>query len=116
MTSDLKSTNGHRGTTLAHARWADPLYVAEKYRYRQGAIWLGRCPHDPDRAIGYQDDRHVFVCAETRSGKGRAFMVNNQVLWPGSLITVGPEGEEATIAAERRGDGNAFCDGMGQAV
>ncbi|HYN79164.1 MAG TPA: type IV secretory system conjugative DNA transfer family protein, partial [Lamprocystis sp. (in: g-proteobacteria)] len=116
MTNDPISANGHRGTTLAHARWADPLYVAEKYRYREGAIWLGRCPHDPERAIGYQDDRHVFVCAETRSGKGRAFMVNNQVLWPGSLITVGPKGEEATIAAERRGDGNAFCDGMGQAV
>jgi type IV secretion system protein VirD4 len=116
MTNDLSPQSSPRGTTLAHARWADPVYVAEKYRYQEGAIWLGRCPHDPNRAIGYQDDRHVFVCAETRSGKGRAFMVNNQVLWPGSLIAIGPKGEEATIAAERRGDGNEFCEGMGQAV
>ncbi|WP_295384042.1 type IV secretory system conjugative DNA transfer family protein [uncultured Thiodictyon sp.] len=116
MTSDLTNPGNPRGTTLAHARWTDPLYVAEKYAYQEGAIWLGRCPHDPERAIGYKDDRHVFVCAETRSGKGRAFMVNNQVLWPGSLITVGPKGEEATIAAERRGAGNAYCDGLGQEV
>ena len=102
MTTQPSIPNGPRSTTLAHARWADPLYVAEKYAYQDGAIWLGRCPHDPDRAIGYKDDRHVFVCAETRSGKGRAFMVNNQVLWPGSLITVGPKGEEATICQTRK--------------
>ena len=52
MTSDLTNPGSPRGTTLAHARWADPLYVAEKSAYQEGAIWLGRCPHDPDRAIG----------------------------------------------------------------
>jgi len=30
MTHDLRSPNSPRGTTLAHARWADPVYVAEK--------------------------------------------------------------------------------------
>ena len=101
---------------LADARWASPEYVARRYAYRPGSIWLGRNPHNPAQAIGHTDDRHIFVCAETGGGKGRAFMVNNQVLWPGSLISVGPKGEEATIAAPRRGAGNEFCDGLGQEV
>lgn len=101
---------------LADARWASPEYVARRYAYKQGCVWLGRNPHNPTQAIGHADDRHVFVCAETGGGKGRAFMVNNQVLWPGSLISVGPKGEEATIAAPRRGAGNEFCDGLGQEV
>lgn len=105
-----------QGARLAHARWADPAYIADRYSYREGDIWLGRCPHDPNRAIGYRDDRHVFLCAETRSGKGRALLVNNQVLWPGSLIAIDPKGEAATIAAARRGTGNAHCDGLGQEV
>lgn len=33
MTNDLSPANSPRGTTLAHARWADPADVAEKHRY-----------------------------------------------------------------------------------
>ena len=101
---------------LAGSKWADPEYIADKYCYEPGAIWLGRNPHNPDQAIGHKDERHVFLCAETRQGKGRSFLVNNQILWPGSLISIGPKGEEATIAAVRRGPGNEYCDGMGQEV
>lgn len=115
--SDLPPTqDATHGGPLGNARWADPGYIAERYVYREGAIWLGRCPHAPERAIGYENNRHVFLCAETRSGKGRAFLVNNQVLWPGSLIAVDPKGEAAVVAAARRGPGNAYCDGMGQEV
>lgn len=96
----------HQGELLASARWADPAYIASKYQFENGAIWLGRNPHNPDQAIGIKDDRHVFLNAETRTGKGRSFLVNNQVLWPGSLVAIGPKGEEATITAIRRGDGN----------
>ena len=116
MNKDLDFSNNYSPDSLANAHWADPSYIADKYVYKSGSIWLGRNPHNPDQAIGYKDDRHVFICAETRSGKGRSFMVNNQVLWPGSLITVGPKGEEATIVAERRDAGNEYCDGMGQRV
>jgi type IV secretory pathway TraG/TraD family ATPase VirD4 len=112
----MPPNDGTSGGPLGNARWADPEYIAERYAYREGAIWLGRCPHDPERAIGYEDNRHVFLCAETRSGKGRAFLVNNQVLWPGSLIAIDPKGEAVVTAAARRGPGNAHCDGLGQEV
>jgi len=102
---------------LATARWADPAYIADKYQYEPGAIWLGRNPHNPDEAIGYKDDRHVFLNAETRGGKGRSILVNNQVLWPGSMIAIGPKGEEATITATRRGQGDEYCtNSLGQDV
>jgi len=95
----MPPNDGTSGGPLGNARWADPEYIAERYAYREGAIWLGRCPHDPARAIGFEDNRHVFLCAETRSGKGRAFLVNNQVLWPGSLIAIDPKGEAVVTAA-----------------
>jgi type IV secretory pathway TraG/TraD family ATPase VirD4 len=112
----MPPNNGNSGGPLGRARWADPEYIAARYAWREGPIWLGRCPHDPERAIGFDDNRHVFLCAETRSGKGRAFLVNNQVLWPGSLIAIDPKGEAVVTAAARRGSGNAHCDGLGQEV
>ncbi len=99
---------------IATARWGAPSYIAEQYPYAPGAIWLGRNPHNEDEAIGYHDDRHVFLCAGTRTGKGRAFIINNLLKWPGSIVSVDPKGENATIAAPRRGPGNEYCDGMGQ--
>lgn len=100
--------------SIATAAWADPDYYAQKHAYREGSFWLGRVPGREDQTIGYRGDRHVFLCGETRSGKGRAFIVNNIITWPGSLISIDPKGENATIAAARRGDGDDYCDGMGQ--
>lgn len=116
MSSIDFSRDHYSSDKLADARWADPEYIAEKFAYKPGDIWLGRNPHNPDEAIGYKDDRHVFICAETRSGKGRSFMVNNQVLWLGSLVTVGPKSEERAIAAMRRGPGKEYCESLGQKV
>ncbi|MCP4366556.1 MAG: type IV secretory system conjugative DNA transfer family protein [Deltaproteobacteria bacterium] len=99
---------------IATARWGDPSYISEQYPYFPGAIWLGRNPHNEHEAVGYHDDRHVFLCAGTRTGKGRAFIINNLLKWPGSIVSVDPKGENATIAAPRRGPGNEYCDGMGQ--
>ena len=99
------------------AVWADPSDIADRFAYVEGeCVWLGRNPYNFKDMIGVKDDRHVFICAETRSGKGRALLVNNQVLWPGSMITVTPKGEETSIAAPRRGHGNEYCEGMGQDV
>ena len=47
-----------RSDSLASARWADPKYIADKYAYVPGAIWLGRSPHNPDQAIGYKGCFH----------------------------------------------------------
>jgi hypothetical protein len=48
MTNDLRSPDSTRGTTLAHARWADPICVAEKYRTRKitssGRSFIQPCP------------------------------------------------------------------------
>jgi type IV secretory pathway TraG/TraD family ATPase VirD4 len=100
---------------IATARWGDPSYIAKQYPYSPGSIWLGRNPHNEDEAIGYKNDSHVFVCAGTRKGKGRAFLVNNLTKWPGSIVCVDPKGENATITAIRRGSGNKkYCDGIKQ--
>ena len=102
---------------IATARWADPDYVVDRYYFRPGHIWIGRNPHNFHQAIGYKDDRHVLLCAGSRAGKGRSFIVNNLALWPGSTVVYDPKGELPTILAARRGEGeDELCDGMGQDV
>jgi type IV secretion system protein VirD4 len=66
--------------------------------------------------VGYLDDRHVVTIAGARSGKGRACIVPNLCLYPGSVVTIDPKGENASLTAARRGPGSSMCDGMGQAV
>lgn len=101
---------------LGTARWADPDYIANKYFYNEGDLWIGRNPHNFDQGIGYKDERHAIVCAGNRSGKGRSFIVNNLALWKGSTITYDPKGELPVITAPRRGDGDEYCEGLGQKV
>ena len=79
-------------------------------------MWLGRSGSDRPVAIGYTDDRHVCVVSGSRGGKGATSIVNNLVLWPGSICVVDPKGENATITAARRGNGSQHCKGLGQSV
>lgn len=100
---------------LGSAVWADPQDIAQRYRYRLGeSFWLGRNPYDYDQAIGIDDDRHVFLCSGTRGGKGRSIILPNLLRWRGSIVSVDPKGENASIAAARRANGNEYCEGMGQ--
>ena len=101
---------------IATAEWADPALVEEKYLYRDGTVWLGRSPTEQPVPVGYSDDRHVCVVSGSRGGKGTTSIVNNLILWPGSLCVVDPKGENATITASRRGKGSPHCKGLGQAV
>lgn len=101
---------------IGTARWANPIHAANAYPYEPGAIWLGRNPVNNNQSMGYKDDRHVLVCAGTRTGKGRTIIVNNLALWPGSICTIDPKGENATLLANRRGQGSEYCDGIGQEV
>jgi type IV secretory pathway TraG/TraD family ATPase VirD4 len=103
-------------TRLATAEWADPSLVEETYAYRDGTIWLGRSASEHQVPVGYRDDRHVCLVSGSRGGKGTTSIVNNLILWPGSLCVVDPKGENATITAARRGRGSAHCKGLGQAV
>ena len=101
---------------IATAEWADPALVEEKYLYRDGEVWLGRSASDHLVPLGFCDDRHVCLVSGSRGGKGTSSIVNNLILWPGSVFVVDPKGENATITASRRGKGSVHCTGMGQAV
>jgi type IV secretion system protein VirD4 len=76
----------------------------DRYALKHGAFFLGRI-HDDHRAdfpAGVSDDRHVFIVAGSRSGKGVSFAIPNALLWEGPLFVIDPKGEAASIAALRR--------------
>ncbi|PHQ31492.1 type IV secretory system conjugative DNA transfer family protein [Rhodopirellula bahusiensis] len=52
--------------------------------------------------VGHVDDRHVFTVAGSRSGKGRAVLIPNMLLWPHSVISIDPKGELASETASHR--------------
>lgn len=101
---------------IATAEWADPGSVEKTYEYHPGAAWLGRSPSENEVALGYGDDRHVCLVSGSRGGKGASSIVNNLIVWPGSLVCVDPKGENATITAARRGTGSQYAKGLGQTV
>lgn len=104
----------HDTEKLAEAEWADPTYIANRFPFENGQLWLGRSLEADNQPIGYDDDRHVLVCAGGRSGKGRSFIINNLALWKGSTVVYDPKGELPDIMAARRGAGNDDCDGLKQ--
>jgi type IV secretory pathway TraG/TraD family ATPase VirD4 len=119
---DLKPprTSGSRDAPLATAKWAESDEIAP-LRYEAGSdqFWMGRAPITKDgkpMPIGYADDRHVCLVSGSRGGKGTTVILNNLISWPGSLVCIDPKGENATIAAARRGPGSNYAQGMGQAV
>ncbi|WP_421787175.1 type IV secretory system conjugative DNA transfer family protein [Hyphobacterium sp.] len=100
---------------LGSAEWADIDDIAERYPYNpETDIWLGRHPFNFDQSIGYIDDRHVFLCAGSGGGKGRAMVINNLLNWRGSIVSIDPKGENASVCAARRADGDEYCTGLGQ--
>ncbi|MBL8053917.1 MAG: type IV secretory system conjugative DNA transfer family protein, partial [Nitrospira sp.] len=90
---------------LGTAQWADPEEVATRYAFREGAVWLGRTM-PRQTPIGVNDDRHVCLVAGTRSGKGTSVIIPNLSTWPGSVVVIDPTGDNATLTAPRRGNGN----------
>lgn len=97
------------------AAWWPPRKLAkqEKWRYRPGAILVGRVGEEP---LGVEDDRHLMTVAGSRAGKGRSVIIPNMCLYPGSIIAIDPKGDLATITAARRGRGSQTAQGMGQDV
>lgn len=113
-------TTGSRGAPLATARWSTPEELAPlAYAKSSDQFWIGRAAVQPDGPLvplGYSDDRHVCLVSGSRGGKGTSVILNNLCLWPGSVVCIDPKGENATVAAARRGHGSDFAEGMGQAV
>ncbi|TKB77878.1 MAG: hypothetical protein E8D42_11750 [Nitrospira sp.] len=89
-------------------RWKKPAW--------KGAIRYGRVLPE-HRFFGFPpnlrvagppgDPRHVITIAGARSGKGRAMLVPNLLLYEGSTIVVDPKGQLAAITAHVRGNGSA---------
>ncbi|MEO0966624.1 MAG: type IV secretory system conjugative DNA transfer family protein, partial [Planctomycetota bacterium] len=100
---------------LATAEWADPEDFAARNRFRIGDLWLGRSPLHGE-PLGYSDDRHALIASGTRGGKGASLILPNLMLWPGSMVVMDPKGENASVAAARRGDGKDYVMGMKQKV
>jgi type IV secretion system protein VirD4 len=82
-----------------------------------GAFMLGR--FHPDHGIntpaGIKDDRHLFIMAGSRAGKGTTMIMPNLIDWPGGLLCIDPKGEAASITAMRRGTKDA-ASGTGTRV
>ena len=63
------------------------------------------------------DDRHAFTVAGSRAGKGLSVILPNLAHYGGSVCVLDPKGENATLTAERRGNGRGVpAGGMGQEV
>lgn len=99
-----------RSGTAPRALWMPPDTItgSDFWRYEPGKIFLGVCNNTP---IGIQDNRHLLTIAGSRAGKGTAAIVPNLLLYPGSVLVLDPKGENATLTAERRGQGRNVPDG-----
>ncbi len=80
------------------------------------AIWLKALNADC-MPVGFDDDRHVMTIAGARSGKGQSTIIPTLCFYPGSVVCLDPKGENATLTAARRGQGDeGWCEGLGQEV
>lgn len=109
-----RGTGDPDGDIPALMRWARAGDIPDKYTYRDGMIFLGRAADG--RMIGIDDNRHHAVIAGSRAGKNLTLIWPNLCLYPGSCICLDPKGENAALTAARRGQGSAYCEGMGQRV
>lgn len=89
----------------------------QAYAMRDGAFFLGRVhpDHGANFPVGLLDDRHIFIDAMTRGGKGESILLPNQILWEGPLFAIDPKGEGASITALRRASAAAAA-GTGTSV
>lgn len=97
------------------AAWAEMEDIVDLHRFNpETDFFIGRNPYNFNEMIGYNDDRHVFLCAGTRGGKGRSIVIPNILNWRGSVVSVDPKGENASVCASRRAGGDEHCQGLGQ--
>lgn len=102
---------------LARGHWADPADLEESDRWSDASssIVVGR--NETGKLMCLEDDRHCFTVAGSRAGKGLSVILPNLARYIGSVCVLDPKGENATITAERRGEGrNVPAGGMGQEV
>lgn len=105
---DFVSAHGLARQSGATGRFAAPgELMGDDWAFRWDEPTL-LCGHVNGRLVGRRgDDRHMFVCASSRSGKGVSVIVPNIIGWTaGSLVINDPKGELAQMtAAAKRAQG-----------
>lgn len=95
------------------------------YKQQSSGFYLGdfHPDHRAKGTCGIEDDRHVFMIAGSRSGKGTSLIIPNLLRWPGGVFVIDPKGENAAITAMRRADaktakksGSSVTQCLGQKV
>lgn len=95
--------------------WIDPAALAASttLRFAPSKIFLGviggaatEMDDGPSvtggAPLGIGDDRHVVLCAGSRSGKGRSCLIPTLLEYQGSVLALDPKGELANVTARRR--------------
>jgi len=105
----LPGTDARTGAA-PRALWMPPDTVvgSDFWRYTPEKLALGTIE---GQRIGIADNRHLMTIAGSRAGKGTSVIVPNLLLYPGSVLVLDPKGENATLTAERRGEGREIAEG-----
>ena len=84
--------------------FADKAELKEHTK-KDGAFLLGRIhlDHGLNADAAIKDDRHIFMVAGSRAGKGTTMIMPNLIDWKGGVFCIDPKGENASITAMRRG-------------
>ena len=85
--------------------FADLATIKGKYAAEKDSFILGNAHPDHGKSfpVGISDDRHLFVMAGSRAGKGTSMIIPNLLHWQGGIFCIDPKGENANITAMRRG-------------
>ena len=89
----------------------------EQYRRAREGFLLGRihADHGVNFEASISDERHIFIVAGSRAGKGTSMILPNLLAWKGGVFAIDPKGESASISAMRRGPQEG-AKGTGTAV
>lgn len=79
---------------------AENLLQSPRWQFQTGAPLIGQDRHG--NWICLDDDRHMFLKAGSRAGKGNGIVLPNLAHYMGSVFSLDPKAECATLTAERR--------------
>ncbi|MEM7069261.1 MAG: type IV secretory system conjugative DNA transfer family protein [Pseudomonadota bacterium] len=97
--------------------FADAATIAQLYAQGSDSFLLGYSHPDHGKSfpVGISDDRHLFIKAGSRAGKGTSMIIPNLLHWQGGIFCIDPKGENANITAMRRGK-KELAHGTGTSV